>query len=275
MHTLRRYGFVLRTAARQQWIYRGEMAMRIVAMAIYMGVFIALWSTAFAISGQSELAGYTLAEIIWYLGMAETVILSASRIFTEISDAVKSGDLAYTLARPMSYPFYQVANSLGKSVPGFGLNLLTAAAVVTVGTGRLPILNLTGGEAVGSPSGLTAFLVMATLALLIDALIAVMIGMLAFWIEEVLPAFWIYQKLLFTAGGLFLPLELFPERLQRIVRWLPFRFIAYAPARAFVAFEPNPVLRMMGGQVAYVVALAALLALVWRRARRRLVLHGG
>lgn len=275
MHTLRRYGFVLRTAARQQWIYRGEMAMRIVAMAIYMGVFIALWSTAFAISGQSELAGYTLAEIIWYLGMAETVILSASRIFTEISEAVRSGDLAYTLARPMSYPFYQVANSLGKSVPGFGLNLLTAAAVVTVGTGRLPILNLTGGEAVGSPSGLTAFLVMATLALLIDALIAVMIGMLAFWIEEVLPAFWIYQKLLFTAGGLFLPLELFPERLQRIVRWLPFRFIAYAPARAFVAFETKSVLRMTGGQVAYVVALAALLALVWRRARRRLVLHGG
>ena len=31
------------------------------------------------------------------------------------------------------------------------------------------------------------------LALLLDALIAVLIGLSAFWIEEVMPAFWIYR----------------------------------------------------------------------------------
>jgi ABC-2 type transport system permease protein len=276
-----RYGFVLLTAARQQWVYRAELAMRAVQMVLFMGVFIALWTTAFGISGRAELAGYSLVGMVWYLAMTETITLSSSRVFVEISEAVKAGDLAYTLARPVSYPWYQVANSLGNSTPRFLLNLLTAAAVVGLGTGQVPILSglalseAEGAAGVGSLPGLAAFLGMATLALLLDALIAVLIGLLAFWIEEVSPAFWIYQKLLFTVGGLFLPLEMFPDWLRRVVRWLPFQFITYAPARAFVAFEPGFVLRAVAGQVAYVAALVALVALVWGRAQRRLVVHGG
>ena len=116
---------------------------------------------------------------------------------------------------------------------------------------------------------------MAMLALLIDALIAVLIGLAAFWLEEVLPLFWIYQKLLFTVGGMFLPLEIFPDWLRKISAWLPFRFITYVPARAFVAFEPGFVLRETAGQVVYILILLALVALVWRRAQRRMVVHGG
>jgi len=260
-----RYTFVLRTAARQQWVYRAELAMRAVQMVLFMGIFAALWTAAFGIGGRTEMAGYSLAEVVWYLAMTETITLSTSRVFIEISEAVKAGDVAYQLARPLSYPVYQAANSLGNSAPRFVLNLLTAAAVVLVAT----------GQAAGSWVGLLAFLGMAGLALLLDALVAVLIGLLAFWIEEVTPAFWIYQKLLFTLGGLFLPLEMFPGWLQRVASWLPFQFITYAPARAFVAFDPAFVLRAAAGQVAYVVALSTLVGLTWRRAQRRLVVHGG
>jgi len=260
-----RYGFVLWTSARQQWVYRAELGLRCISMVLFMGVFMALWSTAFGVSGRTELAGYRLAEMVWYLAMTETIVLSTSRVFVEISEAVKAGDLAYTLARPLSYPFYQLANSLGNSAPRFLLNLLTAAVVVTLGIRQVA----------GSPAGLVAFLGMATLALLLDSLIAVLIGLSAFWIEEVMPAFWIYQKLLFTVGGMFLPLEMFPQWLRRIAGWLPFQFITYAPARAFVAFEPRFVMRSMAGQVMYAVVLVVLITVVWQRAQRRLVVHGG
>jgi ABC-2 type transport system permease protein len=165
----------------------------------------------------------------------------------------------------VNYPFYQVANSLGNSAPGFLLNLLTASAVVLLGTGHIA----------GSLPGLAAFFGMAALALVLDALIAVLIGLAAFWIEETLPIFWIYQKLLFTAGGLFLPLEMFPQGLRRIADWLPFRFITYAPARAFVDFEFDFMVRGMLGQIAYIAVMVLLVMLVWRRAQRRMVVHGG
>jgi ABC-2 type transport system permease protein len=260
-----RYAFVLLTSARQQFIYRSELVARFIQMALFMGVFMALWSTAFAVSGQGELQGYTLIEMVWYLAMTETIALSTSRIFVEISEAVKAGDLAYTLARPLSYPFFQVANSLGSSAPRLLLNLLTASAVVALGMRQFA----------GSLPGLAAFLGLAALALLLDALIAVLIGLAAFWMEEVMPVYWIYSKLVFTLGGLFLPLELFPESLRRAVQWLPFQFITYAPARAFVKFDPEFVLRAALGQIAYVALFAAVVLLAWRQAQRRMVVHGG
>ncbi len=260
-----RYGFVLWTAARQQFAYRTEMGLRAISMVLFMGVFMALWASAYGVSGREELAGYTLAQVVWYLAMTETVILSDSRVFVEISEAVKSGSLAYTLARPLSYPLYQLANSLGNSVPRFLLNLATASAVVALGMQRIA----------GSLSGLLAFLGMAALALILDALIAVLIGLLAFWLEEIMPIFWIYHKLLFTVGGLFLPLEMFPSWLRRVVEWLPFQLITYAPARAFVALDPPAALQAVAGQGAYIVVLGAIVAWVWRRAQRRLVVHGG
>lgn len=262
---LSRYGFILRTAARQQWVYRGELGIQTISMVVFMGIFMALWTTAYGFSGQAELAGYSLAQIAWYLGMAETIALSSSRIFNEIGAAVRAGDLVYTLSRPLSYPFYQVANSLGNSVPRFLINFLTAIVIVSIGIGQFA----------GSPQGIVAFLSMATLALLLDALIAVLIGLAAFWLEEVNPVFLIYQKLLFTAGGMFIPLEMFPDWLRKIVVWMPFQFITYAPPRAFVDFEPGFVLQALAGQVIYVVVLAALVSLVWRIAQRRMVVHGG
>jgi ABC-2 type transport system permease protein len=260
-----RYWFILRTSARQQWIYRSEMVARGIQMVLFMGVFMALWTTAYGVSGRAELAGFSLVEMVWYLAMTETVTLSTSRIFFEIGEAVRAGDLAYTLARPTSYPFFQVANSLGSSAPRLVLNLLVASAVVAVGTRQLA----------GSIPGLASFLVLGIVALVLDALIAVLIGLAAFWIEEITPLFWIYSKLLFTVGGLFLPLEFFPRALREVVRWLPFQLITYAPARAFVKFDPAVVARALAGQVAYTVVFAGIVWAVWWRARRRLVVHGG
>ncbi len=268
-----RYGFVLRTAARQQWVYRAELVMRAAQLVLFIGVFMALWSSAFGISGKLDMEGYSLVEMVWYLAMTETIVLSGSRIFVEISTDVKAGNLAYTLARPLSYPWYQVANSLGNSAPRFVLNLLTATLVVGLGMRQMPALGSGGGA--GSLPGLLAFVGMAVLALLLDALIAVLIGLLAFWIEEVMPVFWIYQKLLFTVGGMFLPLEMFPDWLRRASEWLPFQFITYVPARAFVAFEPGFVLRAVAGQVVYITLCVGLVTLVWGRAQRRMVVHGG
>ncbi len=260
-----RYGFVVLTSARQQWVYRSEMLARAVQMVLFMVVFMALWTTAYGVSGQSELEGYSLPEMVWYLAMTETVVLSTSRIFAEIAEAVRAGDLAYTLARPVGYPLFQVANSLGGSVPRFLLNLPTASAVVLVGLRQVE----------GSLPGLAAFLLLAGLGLILDSLFAVLIGLAAFWIEEVSPIYWVYNKLLFTVGGLFMPLELFPPGLQQVVRWMPFQLITYAPARAFVKFEPAFMLRVLAGQGIYIVLLGATVLLVWRAAQRRLVVHGG
>ncbi|MBU1879436.1 MAG: ABC-2 family transporter protein, partial [Chloroflexi bacterium] len=180
-----KYVTIARTNARQQLTYRGEFVTRALSMVLFMGVFIALWTTAFGVSEQGTLAGYTLPAMCWYLAVTETITLSGSRVFVEIGEAVRSGDVAYTLVRPLSYPAFMVAHSLGESAPRFVMNLLVAAAVVLVFVRTVAT----------TPAGFVGFLVLAAGALVLDALMMVLIGLLAFLIEEVTPVFWIYQKL--------------------------------------------------------------------------------
>jgi ABC-2 type transport system permease protein len=116
---------------------------------------------------------------------------------------------------------------------------------------------------------------MALLALVLDALFAVLIGLSAFWMEETMPLYLIYQKLLFSVGGLFLPLEVFPGWLQQVARWLPFQLITYAPARAFVAFDAGEAGAALLAQLLYIILLSGVVTLVWAFARRRMVVHGG
>ncbi len=255
---LRRYAFMARIAARQQLTYRSEFVLRAVSMVIFMGIFMALWRTVYTAQGVTSLSGYTLTTMLWYLAITETIALSTSRIFLEIAETVRSGAVAYTLTRPAPYPLLQLANSLGTTLPRCAINLVTAVIVVGLGV----------GFQVGSLPGALA-------ALPLDALIAVLIGLLAFWMEEVVPVFWIYQKLLFTVGGLFLPLEFFPDWLRTLSRWLPFNFITYAPARAWVAYDAAFVRETLVGQLLYIGLLALIVAGVWQRARRRLVVQGG
>ena len=130
-----RYTLIARISARQQLTYRTELLMRGMQMATFMAVFVALWTTAFTVSGTGELAGYSLAQVVWYLVMTETITLSGSRVFMEISQDVKEGNLAYTLARPLSYPLYQAASSLGNSATRLLVNLGAGALVALLGVG--------------------------------------------------------------------------------------------------------------------------------------------
>jgi ABC-2 type transport system permease protein len=260
-----KYLAVLRVDARQQITYRGEFLMRGVLIATFMFIFVALWNAVYAIGGQGQMAGFRLSQVIWYLAMTETVILSGSRVYDEISEAVKSGDVAYTLVRPYSYLVFQVAHSLGGTFPRMALNFVVAAVVILPFVRRIE----------SSVLGVGGFLVLAAVGAILDAMFSVLIGLGAFFIEEVRPLQWIYSKLLMSVGGMFLPLDMFPSWLRRISDLLPFRLIIYAPARTFVAFDAAFFATALAGQLIYIVVLSAILALVWRWGRRRLVVHGG
>jgi ABC-2 type transport system permease protein len=251
--------------ARQQIAYRAEFLMRGVLIAMFMLIFVSLWSTIYDLEGRDEFFGFRLSQMIWYLAMTETVILAGSRIFVEISEAVKNGDLAYTLLRPYSYLGFQIARSLGMSFPRMVLNFGVAALVI------LPFVRCVET----SWRGVLGFAVLAALGLLLDAMMAVLIGLGAFFIEEVRPLHWIYSKLLMSLGGMFLPLDIFPPWLQRISEWLPFRFIINAPAKIFVSFEGTLFVQAVAGSMAYIGVAAAALGLLWRWGRRRVVVHGG
>jgi ABC-2 type transport system permease protein len=265
MTTAAKYFAVFRINLLQQLAYGGETLARSLSVVLFMIVFAALWTTAFTVSGQGQLAGFTLSGIIWYLGMTETLMLARARQHVAIGEAVKSGDIAYALNKPFNYPVFQWANAVGVSLVGACLNFVVAVLVVAALTRTVE----------GSLAGLLGFAVLGLLSIVLDSGISVLIGLCAFALEEVRPVDWIYQKLIFTIGGMFIPLDIFPDWLRTIANLLPFKYLVYAPARTFVRFDAEFFVQSLAGVLIYILVVFALLTLLYARGARRLAVNGG
>jgi ABC-2 type transport system permease protein len=262
---LAKYVAVFRINMLQQFAYTGETIARSLAMILFMVIFMGLWTTAYTVSGRSQLAGFTLPAIIWYLAMTETLMLARARAHIQIGEEVKAGDIVYGLNKPYHYPLFQWANALAASLVRFVVNCL-------IGIGVVLALTQTIG---GSIEGLLGFMVLALAALVLDAGISVLIGLCAFVIEEVRPVDWIYQKLVFTLGGMFLPLDAFPDWLQTLSNALPFKYLVYAPARTFVRFDLDFFISALIGTLIYIVIVGVVMAALYAYGARRLSVNGG
>jgi|SRR5579859_795477 len=203
--------------------------------------------------------------MVWYLVITETIVLSVARVSDLIDQQVKSGELAYTLAKPYSYPLFHFAQYLGGVLLALPANFLAGAALALVFAGP-------------PPTNAAAWPVIALAALLAICLhfaVGLSIGLLAFWFEDTNAFYWIYQKLTFVLGGLYLPLSLFPSTLRAVAQRLPFSALAYAPARLSAQFD----LRLAAGtlltQLAWLLALGGVALLIYRGGVRRVNVNGG
>lgn len=65
-----------------------------------------LWRTTYRSAGTESIGGLTLRETLWYLMMAETIMLSKPRVSRTIAESVLDGSIAYLLNKPYNYLLY-------------------------------------------------------------------------------------------------------------------------------------------------------------------------
>jgi ABC-2 type transport system permease protein len=244
--------------------YPLDLLSRGLAIVLFMWIFTQLWRTTYSIVGQESISGLTLRETLWYLMLAETIVLSKPRLSQTIAQVVKDGSIAYLLNKPYNFLLYQASVGLGDSVLQMGVNLIAGGLIVWLAAGPPP-----------APSGWPLVLVAVMAAWLIDFCIAAMIGLAAFITEEVRAFEWIYQKIMFILGGLLIPLDFYPEWLQRIALATPFAYTIYGPARLFVDPSPGRFAILFLGQVAWLAGLGVLLSFLYRRGVNWLTINGG
>jgi ABC-2 type transport system permease protein len=260
---MRKYLRIFSYAARDQVIYLPAFLVRNVFFVVIVFIFWSLWKVIFA--GRSVLAGLSIVQMLWYLTFTETIEISKSRVLSQVQEEVKDGTLAVTLGRPYSYPLFHLSRAMGESIVKIVPMLLVGLLLGTLFVGPLP----------GYFRALPLGIVLIVAGLVVTNLWMLLIGLLAFWTEEVSPFYWIVQKLVFIVGGLFLPIDLFPGWLAGIARVLPFAFSAYWPAYTMVSGSTSAFFTGLVGALAYIVALGAVVALVFSLGRKRVHAQGG
>jgi ABC-2 type transport system permease protein len=224
-------------------------------------VFSSLWR---AVSEAGMPIAAEPKSLVWYLAATEWILLSAPTIFLDIQDAIRRGDLAYRLAHPVSFVTAEFARGLGLLALRAPVLGITAFCCAFVFTGWVPPL---ATLALFVPFGVAASILLTALY--------VPLGLLAFWLHDMSPVFWVWQKLLFVFGGLMLPLELYPPLVQRVALVTPFPSLLSGPA-SFVlgtgAMAPGALVRHL---VVWSCATSLVTTVLFRRALSNVTINGG
>jgi ABC-2 type transport system permease protein len=250
-----------RVAATQALGNRAELGGRMVFVAIVLGVFSSLWR---AVAEHGLPIAADRAALVWYLAATEWIVLTAPPAHEEIEREIRAGDVACHLTRPFSYPLALAAQGIGMILVRAPFIGVAAFVCGVVFTGTAP------------PAALLSRLVpFALAAMLLVYGLHVVIGLLAFWLTDVTPVFWIAQKLLFVLGGLMLPLTLYPEWMQRLAHLTPFPAMLGGPAGLLVPAAAPDVARLALDLAVWLAVVAIAARTLFQRAVRTLQVSGG
>lgn len=258
---IRKYGAFCRVAAAQARRERGEMYGRMAFFVVLLGVFSRLWNIVGAADRSITIDPKAM---LWYLAVTEWIAISAPFLHVDIQEAIRRGDVACQLGRPVSYVGATLAEGLGRVAVRAPLLGATALIWTSVLTHSIPPLRV--------------LLVVVPLGLAATALLTAMslgIGLLAFWIEDVTPVAWVWQKLLFVLGGLMLPLQVYPDALRRVALLTPFPAMLTGPASFMLPENGFRVVTLVRDLTIWSGVMAFVLWWIFRRAVRTLTFNGG
>jgi len=259
-----RVGFVNILAFRLRY-YTG-----IITYLINVTVYYFIWHAVYGqgAGATTVLAGYDLGQMLTYVAVG-WIIRSFywNTIDQEMAYEVLEGKIAMELIKPISVQGMWLARAAGESA--FRLGMLTAptAAVIAL---VFPVRPPT------SALHFVLFVVAVLGSFLLMGAINFMIGTCAIPLKSILALIRAKYWLLELLSGLLIPIRFFPEPLRVISSWLPLEHIAYTPLQIYLGkLTAAQAARALLLQWLWVVALLGLGAWWWRRATRKITIHGG
>jgi ABC-2 type transport system permease protein len=224
-----------------------------------------LWKNIYGQKGES-LAGLTINKMIWYLVVTELITLSRTDLHSQVNEDVKTGNIAYLLNKPYNYVLYCFSYFLGE----IGTKLLTNG-IAGLAIGLIYVGALEDFKFVHFP-----FILLSIIAgCVIHFFIYITLALTSFWFEENSAFFWIYSKLVFTLGGMLMPIELFPNWLQSVSKYMPFAYVTYVPAKLAVNFSFMNFYKQFLLQLVYIVVFFILAMALYRKGAKNLNVNGG
>jgi ABC-2 type transport system permease protein len=266
MSSLRPYLAILRGSFMAGMIYRFGFFFTILGNIVYMVVVYFLWRSIYATA--DTLRGLTFNETFLYVALGSAIfILLKTYADWYISYEIREGFIAVYLAKPVDYQLYALAISVG--------GVLISLAAITLPT--IGMLYLVFRVPFQAGLGLALFPVSLGLAFLISFNFDFFVGVLGFYSESIWGTSITKEVIITVCSGALIPLQFFPDALQRLLLALPFQAIYHTPL--MMVTRPNQgwdtYLPMLGVQLFWAVLTYALSRLFYNQAVKVLRVAGG
>lgn len=219
-------------------------------------------------AGGGELGGYDVVTGATYVWVGQALLGPIYfNTWTELSDRIRTGDVAVDLVRPFDLQIQFLAADLGRAAYQFlprGLPPLIVGALVT-------------GLALPSvPAPYLFGLVSAILAVAVSFAARWLVNLVAFWLLDLRGPMALYAVALNVLGGLVVPVHWFPPWLAQLAAWTPFPAMLQQPVDVLMGRVNGwAALETLAGQAAWFAGLMVAGQLVFRLGARKLVVQGG
>lgn len=264
---------ILRTSIEERLVYRADFAFATLVRFLPIVTQVFLWGAIYQASGPRDakvINGYTFGDMVAYslLVMVGRAFSSMPGLTTGIARDIREGAIKKFLIQPidmLDYLFWhRVAHKLVYYIVAFlpfGLVFWLCRDYFNAWPDAWTIL--------GS-------LIALILAFLVGFLIESLMGLCAFWFLEVSSLVFIYMLLSYFLSGHMLPLDWLPAPYGDIIRWLPFKYLAFVPAAIWLQKYDHQALfvELVQGFV-WVIVLMILNRVALARGLRRYSAFGG
>ena len=249
-----------------QLAYRNEVWANIFGRLVQVFARVAIWLAVYA--GTTSIGDVTLQQMVTYALLGGlSAIVRYELIISGIGQALKTGDVAVWLLKPVSFPLYVIVSELGRAL--FRLVVLAVPTIVVVALvyGMLPPASVFDGAM------FVAYLLLGNAIL---CLLSALFGLIAFWLLTSFSLEWLMQAILNLLSGSLIPFWFFPQPFGAICAHLPFAWIVYYPAAVWLGrFEQGECWLYLAIGTGWAVLMALGVAWLWRLASTRIVVQGG
>lgn len=230
------------------------------------GVVLILYRYVFRLKG-GEVNGIGYDVVAWSMFIYFSFSVFRLRdISRTIMEDVKSGNVEVLFNKPISYLAYRAWWQIGSGAYSFLVTSVFGGLVLAASIGipesmRLPLF---------VPSLLLAYIGAIVLSLALYAIV----GLAAFWMEEINPLFWMVDKSVMILGGSYLPVAMFPAFMYKLAVWSPFgasQFISHSVHDSW----RTDWLGLLSIQAFWIVLLSAVVVAMYAGARKRVSINGG
>lgn len=205
---------------------------------------------------------YTFTEMITFLVVVRVVALfSFHNICYELAANVKNGDLSRQLLLPQKYflqlYFKTIGNIVIESV--CGILLLIIISIIM----RINFFQMSFGD-------LAHLLIAIMIGSVLSFQIGLLIGLFAFWLEEIHSIIWSVMVMINLLSGQFIPLDFFPGKFSEILIYLPFSIIGYFPTKIIIGSYSHAQIHFQYLiYICWSVGLYLFIAFLWKSGLRK------
>lgn len=224
-----------------------------------------LYAYVFKLKGGS-INGIDYKTTMWSMFIYFCImILSIRRIDDIIMRDIKSGNVEVFMNKPISYLslcFYKV---IGQGLYSFLIISIVGSIIMALSIG-VPNLNLY----VFIPS----FIITLLLGQILGLMIYSIIGLMAFFIQDIRPIHWIVDKFIMILGGSYLPISMFPNFMKLMAYLSPFGAINFATSTVYDSWNNEFIIRILM-QLIWIFIFIIILNFVYKKAKEKAMINGG